>query len=318
MTPRHRAVPPAALQPRGRYLEDKRSFVDTSDGDGVSVSLRTAVAPARGVPYRFEHPLVCLTNVGAIRFSTASGASTRHAAGDILLIPAGEPVFTDYLAPSAAAPLACTTLELDNALVTAVADRLGAAWPDGERYAALYTVESIGEFVDEATRVCIRQLDQLLRTGFPVAHREHLVELASAQLVTLLLQSNAREALLARRGAVGDASRLGGLVAYIAANLAGDLDVTALAARCYMSVATFHRHFVRRFGCPPARFVLDARLREAARRLRADPAVAVAEVARATGFGSAAHFSTMFRRRFRMSPRAWRAAARPAGGVADS
>lgn len=85
------------------------------------------------------------------------------------------------------------------------------------------------------------------------------------------------------------------------------------ATRAHLSPSAFSRRFKARVGMGYAAYLQTHRLNLAARRLLAEPAQ-IAQVAYALGFASAAHFSTIFTRRFGLSPRDWR---RRAGLPAD-
>lgn len=86
----------------------------------------------------------------------------------------------------------------------------------------------------------------------------------------------------------------------------------ALAADAGLSPRHLRRVFAT-VGTTPARFLLDERLEASAREL-ADPARAHLSISRVCldhGFTGAAQFSRVFRRRFGMSPREYRAAMTP-------
>jgi AraC family transcriptional regulator len=95
---------------------------------------------------------------------------------------------------------------------------------------------------------------------------------------------------------------------YIEANMSADVSLHALAELAHMSVDHFVRAFRAATGKTPHRFVLDRRLERAAAMLKAR-ATPVAEIARACGFGSAAHFSVRFHARFGVTPSDYRRSA---------
>ena len=95
---------------------------------------------------------------------------------------------------------------------------------------------------------------------------------------------------------------------YIAANLDRDVPLRALAELARLSVDHFVRAFRAATGKTPHRFVLDQRLGHAAPMLKSGRAP-IADVARACGFRSAAHFSVKFRARFGVTPSQYRRSA---------
>ena len=295
----------------GEYREDKRSFVASTDGEHFSLSIRTALAPAARIPYRFDNVIVCLTNVGEIRFTTDTpGVSVRHTAGDILLLPAGRPLYTDYIAPTATRPLECLTLELDRCLIDACLRDLPLEWPDHESVAELYSIDDVSEFVSLGAGAAIRRLHVLLGDGEVLVARERLIDAVNQELIVLLLQSRARVALVTEQR--GRGTRVARLVDYIRTHVRDDLSVTTLARICHLSPSSLHAHCRASFGTTPAALVRETRVRVACELLRANPDAAVKTIAREAGFVSAAQFTQTFKAATGLTPSAFRAEQPPA------
>lgn len=102
------------------------------------------------------------------------------------------------------------------------------------------------------------------------------------------------------------ATRFATVLAYIDANLEGDLSVKTLSQLANFSAYHFHRQFSAYVGVPVARYVQLMRLRRAARRLAGQAESSVLEVALEAGFESPEAFSRAFRRDFGTSPSAFR------------
>jgi AraC family transcriptional regulator len=92
---------------------------------------------------------------------------------------------------------------------------------------------------------------------------------------------------------------------YIEANLERRISLLMLAQVAHMSIDHFVRAFRAATGETPHRFVIGQRLAHATALLKAGQ-VSVAQVARACGFRSAAHFSVKFRARFGATPVGYR------------
>jgi len=102
------------------------------------------------------------------------------------------------------------------------------------------------------------------------------------------------------------AARFAAVLAYIDANLEGDLSVKTLSQVAHFSTYHFHRQFSAFVGVPVARYVQLMRLRRAARRLAGQAEYSVLEAALDAGFDSPEAFSRAFRRDFGTSPSAFR------------
>jgi len=101
--------------------------------------------------------------------------------------------------------------------------------------------------------------------------------------------------------------RFAELAAWIHTNLRQTMSVDTLAARTYLSPRQFARAFRREFGTTPARFVEQARLAEASRRLSSRGQASVDAVARSVGYASEDVFRRAFERHFGVNPSAYRA-----------
>lgn len=100
--------------------------------------------------------------------------------------------------------------------------------------------------------------------------------------------------------------RFDATLAYIDANLEGDLSVDALSRIANFSKFHFHRQFAAYVGVPVARYVQLMRLRRAAHRLASQESCTVLDAALDAGFDSPEAFSRAFKRSFGMAPSAFR------------
>jgi AraC family L-rhamnose operon regulatory protein RhaS len=82
--------------------------------------------------------------------------------------------------------------------------------------------------------------------------------------------------------------------------------VQSMADACGLGVTHFTRHFQLTAGESPARYLLALRLTTAARRLRDEPDMPVAEIAHQTGFPYATYFSRVFAQRYGCTAAHWR------------
>jgi AraC family transcriptional regulator len=100
--------------------------------------------------------------------------------------------------------------------------------------------------------------------------------------------------------------RFDAVLAYIDANLEGDLSVEALSRIANFSKFHFHRQFAAYVGVPVARYVQLMRLRQAGRRLASREPCTVLDAALDAGFDSPEAFSRAFKRAFGTAPSAFR------------
>jgi AraC family transcriptional regulator len=96
------------------------------------------------------------------------------------------------------------------------------------------------------------------------------------------------------------------VLAYIDANLEGDLSVNTLSQVANFSAFHFHRQFTAFVGVPVSRYVQLMRLRRAAHCLSCGADYSVLDAAFGAGFESPEAFSRAFRRAFGTTPSAFR------------
>jgi AraC-like DNA-binding protein len=107
-------------------------------------------------------------------------------------------------------------------------------------------------------------------------------------------------------GEIGEDNVIRGVVDYVLANLDKTLSVHHLADIAGLSRAHFSRVFAASEGMPPAEFVLQSRMRRAARLLSSHALLPVKEVASLCGFDELNYFAKVFRRFFGTSPTEFR------------
>ena len=98
-----------------------------------------------------------------------------------------------------------------------------------------------------------------------------------------------------------DAAELKNIPNWIIGNLSNDLSIGALARRAAMSERNFARRFKEIMGVTPAKFVENARLEVARRRLE-ESDLPLARVAAEVGFGSGERLRRAFNRQYGVSP----------------
>lgn len=144
--------------------------------------------------------------------------------------------------------------------------------------------------------------DELLQlSGDPFRCRSCLIRQDRALDLVRLNGKTARETCQSRLAPW----RLRKVTDFMRADLAGTLQLSALAAISGLSISHFSRAFKGSTGLPPYRWHLNMRI-DGARRMLADASPSLADVAYATGFADQTHFTRLFSRIVGMSPGAWR------------
>lgn len=99
--------------------------------------------------------------------------------------------------------------------------------------------------------------------------------------------------------------RLRRVVEYIDANLDVDISLADLAAVADLSQFHFSRAFRKSTGKTPQQFVMHRRV-ERAKQLLEHPDLPLVEVSLRAGFKNQSHFTTLFRKYTKLTPKLWR------------
>ena len=137
---------------------------------------------------------------------------------------------------------------------------------------------------------------------------EALLRLKLKELIVGLLTSGANPALAAYFRSVGE-NDAPPVREIMEANFLFNLSLEEYAQLCHRSLSSFKRDFQTHFHEPPGQWLLRKRLEHAAGLLR-DGRMNVTEIALASGFEDVSHFSRVFKKRFSLSPLAYRQAPR--------
>ena len=104
----------------------------------------------------------------------------------------------------------------------------------------------------------------------------------------------------------GAFQRISGAAEYLEKHFAEPVSMTALAEMCGCSRMHLIRCFKQMHGISPYRMLTEIRMREAVRLLLMERSLSVKEVAERVGYARPLNFSAEFRKRFGVSPRAYR------------
>jgi AraC family transcriptional regulator, exoenzyme S synthesis regulatory protein ExsA len=88
-------------------------------------------------------------------------------------------------------------------------------------------------------------------------------------------------------------------------NLYSNLTVPQFAYLCHMSLATFKRNFSTYYHQSPAKYITQQKLNKA-KALLSQPSKSISEIAYECGFDSLSNFDKVFKRYYKMAPKAYK------------
>lgn len=99
---------------------------------------------------------------------------------------------------------------------------------------------------------------------------------------------------------------VGKIMRYVDANISGNLAMEKIESLSRLSARQIHRVFMEVTGRSCHSYIMDHRLEIARSKLQAAQPLTIKEIAHASGFASAAHFSSKFKTKFGVTPNEYR------------
>ena len=163
---------------------------------------------------------------------------------------------------------------------------------------------------DPFLRQLVRQLGQTLRAATvqhapPGIYAEQLMRALAAHLVQHYTTSRPASTGVADPPSGLPPGRLRCVKDYVEAHLGQNIALEDLAAAACYSEYHFCRAFRQSTGQSPYQYVIQRRMKEAARQLRDHPHRTVGAVARNVGYASRSHFSRQFKKHHGIAPSRW-------------
>lgn len=270
-------------------------FRRQAEWTGVKVH-RARVLPGRMLEHKAAYHEINV-NLGGHLITekiSASGSRvmTRGATGNLCLTPAGQPVGAFWDKPLDNMGI---LLNPDFVVQTAIENRFSSNFEFAEIYKNKdLLIQQIGlTLLDEsnsATPSGRLFADSLIQT-----------------LLLHLLKNYSTASAAAGETASGGLSgyRLRRVTEFINENLEEDLSLAAIASVADLSQYHFARAFRRTTGLTPQQYLMQQRI-ERAKELLAKDDLPIVEVSLRTGFKNQSHFTTLFRKFTKLTPKNWR------------
>jgi AraC-like DNA-binding protein len=277
-----------------------RSYADRQgNADGLALTpvpgLRMMRAYAPTGPMRSVYrPLVCLVLQGAKRL-TIAGNEQVYRGGQAVVVAVDTPVLGQIVEASRNAPYLAVAVELDMAVMHAVAIESGVPCKANKISGTL--------FVDSFDDIMLNCAARLMRL---IDHPEAIPVVRDAVLRELhywLLASSHGAALRALCLPNSHTERISRAINFLRADFRKPIAVDRLARIAGLSPTAFRRHFRNITSVSPNQFQKQLRLVEA-RRLMLSEGISASHAAFEVGYQSASQFSRDYARLFGAPPRA--------------
>jgi AraC-like DNA-binding protein len=251
--------------------------------------------------FRSASPALCIVAQGA-KWASFGGAQLEYRAGQALVVGVETPSQGRVFEASPDEPCLVLILELDLAMLRAVAREMPSPPPpvaDASR--GVFVANFDGPLADCALRI-VHLLDtpEAVAMLYPMAMRE----------ICYWLLAGPKGSEIARLASTESASQsLLRAVETLRARFAEPMRVDELAETAQLSPSAFHRQFKALTGLPPLQYQKQLRLLEA-RRLLLSQSMSVQAAAFEVGYESPSQFSREYTRMFGTPPKRELASAR--------
>lgn len=286
-------------------FSDKRKLVDIVENrtvhtlDSAELNIYETHRKAEDVPLKFRDPLLVSMIRGKKVMHLSDRPSFSFLPGESVALPSDELMRIDFPEATLQSPTQCLALAISQERLQQTVDFLntGGGRTDGTEW---NTLNFNYRFTHD---IAITQIIQRLIFIFTENHpsKDIFSEMLLHELVIRILQfeSRARYELTSVHNSNADA--FSHVIRFIRENLTEELSVELLSRMACMSESKFYRSFRNETGLTPNEFIIEERLK-VVENLLIHPEVTVKEAWLASGFNSFSYFSTLFKKRRKLTP----------------
>jgi AraC-like DNA-binding protein len=239
--------------------------------------------------HALHEPSICLVVQGKKRVLIGDQA-LDYDAGRFLAASVDVPVVGQVIEASKDAPYLCFKLEIDRAMLAALALEMGPAVESGDPSLGMALSETTPELLDAALRLLrLAETPRDIPMLAPLAERELLYRLLAGEFGARLRHADSK------------LSQVNRAIGWIKQNFREAFSVDTLASEARMSTSALHLHFKQVTSLSPLQYQKQMRLQEARRLIFAE-AMDAAHAAHEVGYDSPSQFSREYRRLFGAPP----------------
>ena len=222
--------------------------------------------------------------------------------GESIILPADETMCIDFPEATTHTPTRCLAMSISEEKIRNVIQVLNEKYPriEGKEWAFM---DYNFHFTNE---LAIHQILQRLIFLFTEQHpsRDMFADFMLQELIIRLLQSENHKIYNEQSMTLQSTDRLAFIIQYIREHLAEPLSVEELSKKAYMSESNFHRIFKSEMGVSPIEFINNERIKLASSLLH-NSEKKIKDIYLECGFNSLSYFVRLFKKKKRLSPKAY-------------
>lgn len=222
--------------------------------------------------------------------------------GESLILPADELMCIDFPEAKMYNPTRCLAMAISEEKIKETVSLLNEsrAKTDGEWQFTDYNFHFTND-------VAIQQILSRLLFLFTENHpsKDLFADFMLRELIIRILQAETKKLYTEKALELESTHRLAYIINYIKKNLDQDLNIKDLSKKLHMSESNFHRVFKNELNISPIDFINNERIKLATSLLR-DTGKKIKEIYMECGFNSLSYFSRLFKKKEKVSPKAYR------------
>jgi len=279
-------------------VENKTSFTM----EKAEVNIFETHQQAEEVLLQFHQPVFASMIRGKKVMKLQEHPSFEFLPGESLLLPADETMCITFPEAELDNPTHCLAMTLSEDKIQETIRTLNETAPKPDDKEWRFTPSSFHFTNSVAVKQILQRLLFLCTEDHP--SKDLFANLMLQELIVRILQAESRANYIEDHK-IGSDDRLSFAIRYIREHLNEQISVEQISQRVYMSESNFYRVFKDHFGVTPVEFINNERMKLACRLLQ-DPKRRVQDAYRSAGFNSASYFNRVFKRKYGLSPKAYR------------
>ncbi|HMQ64414.1 MAG TPA: AraC family transcriptional regulator [Flavilitoribacter sp.] len=291
---------------KGRRLETLVENQTSYTLENAAMHVFETHQAAERVLLQFDQPVLASMFQGKKVMHLRNHQSFDFLPGESLILPSNEVMCIDFPEARMDNPTRCLAMAISEDKIREVIMLMNENLPKAD--------DAEWQFIDYnfhfTNDTGIYQIIQRLLFLFTENHpsKDLFVNFMLKELIIRILQAESRKIYTDKALTLSSNNRLAFIIQYIRDNLDKPLTIEELSGKAYMSESNFHRVFKNETGISPVDFINNERIKLAASLLQ-DPNMKIKEVYMACGFDSRSYFNRVFKRKKRLSPKAFQVKA---------
>ena len=291
---------------KGRRLETLVENQTSYTLENAAMHVFETHQAAERVLLQFDQPVLASMFQGKKVMHLRSHQSFDFLPGESLILPSNEVMCIDFPEARMDNPTRCLAMAISEDKIREVIMLMNENLPKAD--------DAEWQFMDYnfhfTNDTGIYQIIQRLLFLFTENHpsKDLFVNFMLKELIIRILQAESRKIYTDKALTLSSNNRLAFIIQYIRENLDKPLTIEELSRKAYMSDSNFHRVFKNETGVSPVDFINNERIKLATSLLQ-DPNMKIKEVYMACGFDSRSYFNRVFKRKKRLSPKAFQVKA---------